>query len=139
MIAAVPGLLLALTIWLTVREPERPKPPPDAPAMRTLNWLATSLQSRGECSTHVCANSIMGVRAAVAAGLGLGGLPDFVAATDPTLVRVAPQIQGPDLPIYFVYAESLRSSRRIAAFRDFLRAELADTESLRPSRLSPAE
>ena len=64
---------------------------------------------------------------AVESGLGIAALPDYLVSNNPDYVRVLPDIQGPKLESYFVYAEELRHSKRIAVFRDFLVRKVAET------------
>jgi DNA-binding transcriptional LysR family regulator len=52
--------------------------------------------------------------------LGIGVVPDFVAANHPNLVPVLPEVPAPDFDVHLVYADALRQSKRVAAFRDFL-------------------
>ncbi|MGB3627155.1 MAG: LysR substrate-binding domain-containing protein, partial [Henriciella sp.] len=61
---------------------------------------------------------------AVEAGLGIADLPDYMASTSPRLVRVLPDHTGPTFDLYFIYPSDLKRSKRIAAFRDFLTAEV---------------
>ncbi len=65
-------------------------------------------------------NNIYGIYRAVQSGLGLGALPDFFEVNSDRLVRILPELQSPATDVYFVYAEELRSSARIAALRDFM-------------------
>jgi DNA-binding transcriptional LysR family regulator len=39
---------------------------------------------------------------------------------------VLPDIKAPKVDVYFVYPEELRNSKRVAVFRDFLLAKLAE-------------
>ena len=57
---------------------------------------------------------------ATEAGLGIAAVPDYVAAEHPHLVRVLPDVPGPSFDVHLVYADALRQSKRVAAFRDFL-------------------
>ena len=41
------------------------------------------------------------------------------------LVRILPEVPGPEVEAYFVYPEELRTSKRIAVFRDFLLRKVA--------------
>jgi DNA-binding transcriptional LysR family regulator len=41
-------------------------------------------------------------------------------------VRVLPDVKAPKVDVYFVYPEELRNSKRVAVFRDFLLARLAE-------------
>ncbi len=65
-------------------------------------------------------NNISALVTSVAAGLGIGGLPDYLAAMQPNLVRILPDYPGPDLDVFFIYPADLRRSKRIAAFRQYL-------------------
>jgi DNA-binding transcriptional LysR family regulator len=59
-------------------------------------------------------------------GLGLASLPDYLAAASNRLERVLPDAEGPELTAYFVYPEELRTSKRVAVFRDFLLEKVAE-------------
>lgn len=73
-------------------------------------------------------NSIYALYRAAESGLGIASLPDFLVDSQPTtLTRVLPDIDGPKIDAYFVYAEELRHSKRIAVFRDFLVKKVAET------------
>ena len=69
-------------------------------------------------------NNYFGVLQGVLQDLGLGILPDYVALDDPRLVRVLPDIESADVPVFLAYPEELRQSKRIAAFRDFVQEEI---------------
>ncbi len=69
-------------------------------------------------------NSLHGMTLALLSGLGIGALPDYMAAEMNGLVRVLPELKAPRVGVYFVYPEELRNSKRVAVFRDFLLAEL---------------
>jgi len=71
-------------------------------------------------------NNITGILQAVEAGLGIGVVPDFVAASHTNLVPVLPEVPAAESAAYFVYPEELRSSKRIAVFRDFLLHKVAE-------------
>jgi DNA-binding transcriptional LysR family regulator len=65
-------------------------------------------------------NNVSALVKAVGAGLGIGGLPDYLAQREPSLQRVLPDNPGPNLDVFFIYPADLRRSKRIAAFRDYL-------------------
>ena len=71
-------------------------------------------------------NNITALVTSVAAGLGIGGLPDYLAAMQPNLVRLLPENPGPDLDVFFIYPADLRRSKRIAAFRQYLIDQAVD-------------
>ncbi len=60
----------------------------------------------------------------VAAGCGIGVAPLLVAAADPRVVRVIPDLEVGALPIWLTAPEALRTSPRIRRVYDMLAAEL---------------
>lgn len=70
-------------------------------------------------------NNVFAMLRAVDAGLGIADIPDYMASTMPHLVKVLPDLEGPSFDLYFIYPSDLRSSVRIAAFRDFLTSEVS--------------
>jgi DNA-binding transcriptional LysR family regulator len=57
---------------------------------------------------------------AVRAGLGIGFVTDYLAATDPQVVPLLPMLKIPPLPIWLTVHREIRTSRRIRAVYDFL-------------------
>ena len=47
-------------------------------------------------------------------------LPDYLVADFPQLVRVLPEVESGEVPVFLAYPEELRHSKRVAAFRDFV-------------------
>ncbi|MEX0694737.1 MAG: LysR family transcriptional regulator [Rhodospirillales bacterium] len=96
------------------------------PPVANLNWLLTEGAKDGTTRKPVLrVNSIYGILRAVQSGLGLGALPEYMGREIGNLVEVLPELQGPELNMYFVYPEELRDSARIVAFRDFIVEKLA--------------
>lgn len=73
-------------------------------------------------------NSIYAIRRAVESGLGVASLPDFIVEGKTELVRILPDLEGPKIDAFFVYAEELRHSKRIAVFRDFLVRKVGEVD-----------
>jgi len=69
-------------------------------------------------------NNYFGVLQAVLANLGVGVLPDYLAEDFPQLVRVLPDVESGEVPVFLAYPEELRQSRRVSAFRDFVQEEI---------------
>ncbi len=65
-------------------------------------------------------NNIPALRGAVANGVGIAVLPEYMVGVDPDFVRVLPQADMPELDCYLVYPEELKSVARVQVFRDFL-------------------
>ncbi|MDE3080062.1 MAG: LysR family transcriptional regulator [Paracoccaceae bacterium] len=69
-------------------------------------------------------NNYFGVLQAVLSNLGIGILPDYLTDDFPNLVRVLPDVESTDVPVFLAYPEELRHSKRVAAFRDFVTEEI---------------
>jgi DNA-binding transcriptional LysR family regulator len=94
-----------------------------APEVRDINWLldvTKRVMKPGAKGRFVRINNVTGILQATEAGIGLAAVPDYVAAARPHLIRVLPDIPGPTFEVHLVYADALRQSKRVAAFRDFL-------------------
>jgi len=99
------------------------------PEVRDINWLAEQTKRAGRAVTKgrvIRVNNVTGVLNCALAGLGIVSVPDYVAVQYPQLIRILPEIAGPSLDVHLVYADSLRQSKRVAAFRDFLVREAKD-------------
>lgn len=89
--------------------------------MKVLDFaLSLGREEHRQREAALTINNVSALVKAIAAGLGIGGLPDYLAALDPGLVRVLPDHSGPDLDVFFIYPADLRRSKRIAAFRRYL-------------------
>ena len=69
-------------------------------------------------------NNYFGVLQGVLNNLGVGVLPDYVTEDFPDLVRVLPDLESGEVPVFLAYPEELRQSKRISAFRDFVQDEI---------------
>ncbi len=61
---------------------------------------------------------------AAEAGLGIAPLPDYLSTLNDDLINVSPELISPPFTIYLAYAEELRRSQRVLAFRDFIIEEI---------------
>ena len=78
-------------------------------------------------SSMLTVNNYFGVLQSVIHGLGIGMLPDYSAQDLRSVIRVLPDVESVEVPVYLAYPEELRQSKRIAAFRDFVEAEILAT------------
>ena len=78
-------------------------------------------------SSMLTVNNYFGVLQSVIHGLGIGMLPDYSAKDLRSVIRVLPDVESVEVPVYLAYPEELRQSKRIAAFRDFVEAEILAT------------
>ena len=72
-------------------------------------------------------NNMHAIFRAVESGLGIAVLPDYMVEGRPDVVKILPEVETPKLESYFVYAEELRHSKRIAVFRDFLVRKVSES------------
>jgi DNA-binding transcriptional LysR family regulator len=97
------------------------------PPVPDINWLAEVGRRPGNprrASLEV--NNAQAVVLAIRSGLGIGAVSDFLTHEVEDLVRVLPELKSPKVDVFFVYPEELRNSKRVAVFRDFLLARLAE-------------
>ncbi|QNT71114.1 LysR family transcriptional regulator [Defluviicoccus vanus] len=93
----------------------------------TLNWLLEAgLKNGSKRKAFLKVNSTYAIFRAVQSGIGIGALPHYLNQEAGNLVEILPDVQGPELDMYFVYPEELRHSNRIGLFRDFLLRKVED-------------
>jgi DNA-binding transcriptional LysR family regulator len=85
--------------------------------------LVAELMSHDIPST-LTVNNYFGVLQGVLNHLGIGVLPDYITEDFPHLVRVLPETESSDVPVFLAYPEELRHSKRVSAFRDFVTEEI---------------
>ena len=91
-----------------------------------INWLLEAGRRAGSTRRPVFeVNSFQALLAAVSAGIGIAALPDYLVRDD-GLVRILTDLKAPKVEAYFVYPDELRSSKRVAVFRDFLLTRLTE-------------
>ena len=97
------------------------------PPVEDVNWLSEIGRRPGHIRRALLeVNSLQGLVLAIRSGLGIGAVPDYLSLEAEGLVRILPDIKAPKVDVYFVYPEELRNSKRVAVFRDFLLARLAE-------------
>jgi DNA-binding transcriptional LysR family regulator len=99
-----------------------------SPPVPDVNWpLRVGRKGKDLRQPAMSVNNVYAVMRAIQSGAGLGALPEFMAQDDNELVRILPDLDGPQIDAYFVYPEELRTSKRIAVFRDFLLRKVAQS------------
>lgn len=89
-----------------------------------LGWLETVGRNGTAPRVPVFkANSVVALKYAVRAGIGIGMIPDYMTEEEGDIVSVFSDAEQPTLPILFVYPEELKSSKRVQVLRDFLVAQ----------------
>lgn len=85
-------------------------------------WLKPFLEHNQ--GSNLTLNNYFGVLQAVLHHTGIGVLPDYVSDEVPQLVRVLPNDQSKEIPVFLAFPEELRHSKRVQAFRDFVLEEI---------------
>lgn len=94
-----------------------------APAqhLSAVRWLETAGRQNGEPRVpSFRANSVIAMKYAIRAGVGIGMIPDYLTEEETDLVPVLNEVQQPAMPIIFVYPEELKTAKKIQVLRDFL-------------------
>lgn len=91
----------------------------NAPQVSAGAALVRELNTHAMTSTFTV-NNYFGVLQGVLNNLGIGLLPDYLTDDFPSLVRVLPDVESAEVPVFLAYPEELRHSKRIMAFRDFV-------------------
>jgi len=95
--------------------------------VETINWLLHSNADPARPRLPVLqVNNVYGMFRAVLSGLGIASLPDYMSREASNLVEILPELNGPTVEVYFAYPEELRTSKRIAVFRDFLLRKVSE-------------
>ncbi len=66
------------------------------------------------------ANSVVALKFAVRAGIGIGMIPDYMTEEETDIVNVLNEASPPTLPVLFVYPEELKTSKKVQVLRDYL-------------------
>jgi DNA-binding transcriptional LysR family regulator len=69
-------------------------------------------------------NNYFGALQSVLNHLGIGVLPSYLTEDFPNLIRVLPETESNEVPVFLAYPEELRQSKRVTAFRDFVTEEV---------------
>lgn len=88
-----------------------------------ISWLETAgRDGLGPRVPSLRVNSVVAIMHAILAGVGIGMIPDYLTEEEKDLVEVLPkaEIDLPTLPIFYVYPEGLKTTKKIQVLRDFL-------------------
>lgn len=97
----------------------------DAPVeIKGVNWLVQAgREDGGRRKPALTVNHLGAMLRVVEAGAGLACLPDYLAHMNPNLHSVLCEIDGPRFDVHLCYPESLKGSKRVGVFREFLLQE----------------
>jgi|SRR5690625_897441 len=99
------------------------------PPVPDVNWLLRAGADDNRMrQPALTVNNVYGIMQALAAGAGIGALPEFMVPENSDLVPILPDLEGPRIDAYFVYPEELRGTQRVDVFRDFLLRQVAQSK-----------
>lgn len=89
--------------------------------LSALRWLETAGREGQEPRQPALrTNSVVAMKYAVRAGVGIGLLPEYLTEEETDLVPVLNEVELPTMPVLFVYPEELKTSKKVQVLRDFL-------------------
>ena len=92
--------------------------------LRAIRWLETAgLDGKEPRKPAFAANSVIAMKYAIRAGIGIGLIPDYLTGEETDLVPVLQDVELPTISVYFVYPEELKTAKKVQVFRDFLVAK----------------
>lgn len=89
--------------------------------LSAVRWLETAGREGKDPRTPAFrVNSVVAIKYAIRAGLGIGLIPDYLTEEETELVPVLGDVELPTMPLIFVYPEELKTAKKIQVLRDFL-------------------
>ncbi len=86
-----------------------------------MSWIETAgRDGLGPREATLRVNSVVAIKYAIRAGIGIGMIPDYMTEDQTDLVPVLPAIEQPTLNMVFAYPEELKTSKKVQLLRDFL-------------------
>ncbi len=96
-----------------------------------MSWIETAGRENGvrrEAALRV--NSVVAIKYAIRAGIGVGMIPDYLTDEPSDLVPVLTEIEQPSLNMVYAYPEELKSSKKVQLLRDFLVSKISKNRTL---------
>lgn len=91
-----------------------------------MSWIETVGREDGEMREAVLrVNSVVAIKYAIRAGIGIGMIPDYLTDDQSELVPVLTELEQPSLNMIFAYPEELKSSKKVQLLRDFLLSKIS--------------
>lgn len=89
--------------------------------LSAITWLeSVGRDGKEPREVHFRVNSVVAMKYAIRAGIGIGMIPDYLTEEETDLVTVLTEIDPPTMPILFVYPEEVKGSKKVQVLRDFL-------------------
>jgi DNA-binding transcriptional LysR family regulator len=92
-------------------------------------WIETAgRDGLGPREAVLRVNSVVAIKYAIRAGVGIGMLPDYMTEEEAGLVPVLTETEQPSLIMIFAFPEELRSSKKVQLLRDFLLSKVSKSK-----------
>jgi len=89
-------------------------------------WIETAgRDGTGPREPALRVNSVVAIKYAIRAGIGIGMIPDYMTEEQADLVPVLTETDQPSLNMIYAYPEELRSSKKVQLLRDFLLSKVS--------------
>jgi len=89
--------------------------------LTAMTWLETAGREEGDPRPKILrVNSVVAIKNAIRAGIGIGTIPDYMTESGSDLVPLFEDIEQPSLQMVFAYPEELKISKKVQLLRDFL-------------------
>jgi DNA-binding transcriptional LysR family regulator len=89
--------------------------------LAAMTWIETAGLEAGQRRPAILrVNSVVAIKYAIHAGIGIGMIPDYMNEQESDLVPVLAEVEQPTMQMVFAYPEELRSSKKVQVLRDFL-------------------
>ncbi|SMD02728.1 transcriptional regulator, LysR family [Fulvimarina manganoxydans] len=98
--------------------------------MGAMKVVRHALAEKGSDQLRYRVDTVLGLAAAVEAGIGIGHLPCFVGDRSPSLMRLGPVEPSFSTDLWLLTHADLRHAARVRAFTDFVAAEIAELRPL---------
>ena len=92
-------------------------------------WIETAgREGNGPRAPALRVNSVVAIKYAIRAGIGIGMIPDYMTEDQADLVPVLTETDQPSLNMVYAYPEELRSSKKVQLLRDFLLSKVSKSK-----------
>lgn len=92
--------------------------------LAAMTWIESAgREDRDRRPAALRVNSVVAIKYAVQASIGIGMLPDYMTDKESDLVPVLTETEQPSMQMVFAYPEELRSSKKVHLLRDFIVAQ----------------
>ncbi len=89
-----------------------------------IDWLSSDGSGTHSLRPRLTVSTQFAVLEAVKQGVGIGFMPEYLADPSDSLVRLFPDRKSPVIEPHLVYAQELKTSKRVSVFKSFILKEL---------------